>query len=433
MENAMIKEKQNKKSTTLLIFICWALYACSYIGKLNYAANITRVMSHYGVSHADAGMVSTLFFFSYGIGQIVHGLFCKKYNLKWMVFISTALSAICNVTIALTDSFDLIKILWLCNGIALSALWPSLIRLLSETVSYRDMARASVVMGTTTATGTFIIYGLSATFATFTDFRLIFGVAAAALAASALLWIFSIDGICKSVREENETLEPTLKKEADPAASAGKGVIYLMICVLAIAGVATNFIKDGLTTWVPSILKERYAIDDSLSIILTLALPVVTIFGNAFSVAMHKRIPDFIYQCTLIFAISAAIILAILGAFETASLVLPLICFAAVCFFVGSNNSLITSNFPLFMKGKVNSGLIAGILNGFCYAGSTLSSYTLGLIADNYGWNTAFNVLLCVSLATAALVVIYVPIKVIIAKRECKNATPESDKADTAI
>ena len=414
----MITEKQSKKSTTLLIFICWALYACSYIGKLNYAANINRVMDYYGVSHADAGMVSTLFFFSYGIGQIIHGLFCKKYNLKWMVFISTALSAICNLTIALTDSFELIKILWLCNGIALSALWPSLIRLLSETVSYRDMARASVIMGTTTATGTFVIYGLSAAFAAFADFRLIFGVAAAALAAVATVWIFSIDGISRAVKEENDMLAPDVKKQADPAAAAGKKTIYLMICVLAVAGIATNFIKDGLTTWVPSILKEKYELGDSLSIILTLALPIVTIFGNAFSVAMHKRIPDFIYQCTLIFAVSGAIILAILGAFEAASFVLPLICFAAVCFLVGSNNSLITSNFPLFMKGKVNSGLIAGILNGFCYAGSTLSSYTLGLIADNYGWKTAFTVLLCVSLATAALVVIYVPIKAIIAKRE---------------
>lgn len=31
-------------------------------------------------------MVSTFFFFDYGIGQIVNGILCKKYNIKYVVF-----------------------------------------------------------------------------------------------------------------------------------------------------------------------------------------------------------------------------------------------------------------------------------------------------------------------------------------------------------
>ena len=42
------------------------------------------------------------------------------------------------------------------------------------------------------------------------------------------------------------------------------------------------------------------------------------------------------------------------------------------------------------MRGKVNSGLFAGILNGFCYLGSTISSYGLGAIADGFGWTAVF-------------------------------------------
>ena len=32
-------------------------------------------MGHYGVSHADAGLVSTMFFFAYGAGQIINGIY----------------------------------------------------------------------------------------------------------------------------------------------------------------------------------------------------------------------------------------------------------------------------------------------------------------------------------------------------------------------
>lgn len=63
---------------------------------------------------------------------------------------------------------------------------------------------------------------------------------------------------------------------------------------------------------------------------------------------------------------------------------------------------------PLHLKDKINSGKLAGMLNGFCYLGSTLSSYTLGAIADGYGWIYVFYVLLAVSVAVIIMGFTYV-------------------------
>ena len=38
--------------------------------------------------------------------------------------------------------------------------------------------------------------------------------------------------------------------------------------------------------------------------------------------------------------------------------------------------------------------MFAGILNGFCYVGSTISSYGLGFIAEHFGWSSVFWTLL---------------------------------------
>ena len=64
------------------------------------------------------------------------------------------------------------------------------------------------------------------------------------------------------------------------------------------------------------------------------------------------------------------------------------------------------------MKGKINSGLIAGVLNGFCYLGSTISDYGLGTVKVMTGsWYSVFYVLLLgcgiVVISAAILLVIF--------------------------
>ena len=407
------KQEKISKYAWLLIIMCWLVYSCSYLGKVNYAANINQVMAFYNVSHAEAGLVSTCLFFSYAAGQIFNGIFCKKYNVPIMVFVSMALSGSINLAVAMVPDFGVVKYLWLINGFSLSILWPSLIRLLSETISKKNMTKAIMLMGTTVALGTFAIYGLSALFATFDAFKLAFIVAGAVMIVVGIIWIIIVPSTVKKAVEEESENEAEEQKIAEKqnTGKLAKKLIYLSICVLAFFGIATNLVKDGLTTWVPSILKEGYSVGESMSILLTLALPVVSIFGNALAVKINKILPDFVIQCAVFFAISGAIIGGVIAGLALGQFALTLIGFTFVCFLVSASNSVITSIFPLFMKGKVNSGMIAGILNGFCYVGSTVSSYGLGLVADHFGWTAVFWLLLGVCIVISVCGVIYGVIK----------------------
>lgn len=399
-------------ATSLLIALCWLVYTCSYIGKVNYAANINPVMEFYKVDHSSAGLVSTCFFFAYGVGQILNGFLCKKYNLKWIIFASLIISGIVNFIVGISINFTLIKYLWLVNGLAMSILWPSLIRLLSESLPKKDMAKATMVMGTTVATGTFLVYGLSAIFVKI-NFKLAFYLAAGIFAIVSLVWILSFPGLVRKVRESNEEdgAATVVAQTTNNNGEYNKSLLLLSIVMLGIFGVATNLIKDGLTTWVPSILKEEYHLDGSFSIILTLLLPVVSIFANAFALSIHKKIPDYVLQCALVFLCAGIIIGGVIGGVSLNQFWLTLIGFTIVCFLVSSCNSVITSIFPLFMKGKVNSGFLAGMLNGCCYLGSTIASYGLGSVADSFGWITVFWVLLIVCIFVAIVGGVYLLIK----------------------
>ena len=409
-------KKSKLKASVSLIILCWLVYACSYVGKVNYAANINQVMEYFGVDHATAGLGSTLFFFAYGIGQVLNGLLCKKYNIKWMILASLSVSAIANLVVATSTNFEIVKYMWMLNGISMSVLWPTLIQLLAETLSSQDMTKASLVMGTTVASGTLLIYGLSAIVVNI-DFKLSFWTPAILFVIVGIVWITLHDTLVARAKEECVEDTPIDKVENKPLSQPfDKKALLLMIVVLGVFGVATNLIKDGLVTWIPSILKEQYNLDASFSIILTLALPMVGMFGNALGVAVHKKIADYVWQTALMFLISGGVIAIVIAGVEANSFVLTLAGFVLVYFLIFSCNSLITAIFPLFMKGKLNSGLIAGVLNGCCYLGSTISSYGLGAVADASGWIAVFWTLLITCVVVVVIAVVYTIVKNIVYK-----------------
>ena len=419
-------KKRKFKKATLLIWLCWLVYTCSYLGKVNYSANITQFESTYSISHAEAGLVSTFFFFAYACGQVVNGLFCSKYNVKYTIFGAIIASSLCNLLVAFSNNFQIVKFAWLVNGAALSVLWPTLIGLLGKTLKREYMVKASIIMGTTVAVGTAIIYGLSSIFAIFNGFRLAFYFPAIFFPIIAIVWLCSYKKLTTPSDDDDslDIVETLVKTESKKHSAPFPKEILPMFCVMALVAIVTNLVAEGLTSWVPVILKSTFALPDSLSILLTLTLPIVAIFGNLFANAMHKKIPNFIIMLAMFFGIAGVLILAVIGLlqFNHAFVVIATITLLALIrFFAGSSNSAITSIFPLSMKGKGDSGFLAGILNAFCYVGSIIASYGLGLIADASGWTTVFYVLFGACAVVVVVSLIFTSIENIIKNKKAKN------------
>ncbi len=398
--------KKTDRKSFCLILLTWLVYATSYLGKVNYSANIAQIVDYYNITKAEAGLVPTFFFFAYGIGQVINGVLCKRYNIKWMVGISLALSGFINLAVALTTDFSVVKWLWMANGLMLSVLWPTLIRLLSENLSQTDLGKASVIMGTTVATGTLVIYAASSVYAVFDHFKLAFYTAAFAAIVVSVLWLFFFQKIVGKAGKEMPEETSRLTEDKKKTSSIQRQNTLVILCVLCFCAIGVNLIKDGLTTWVPSILKEEASVSDALSILLTLFLPIVAIFGNAFALYIHNRIPGYTTQCLVTFSVMAIIIGMIIGILPSRTVAAILIALVIVNLLASSLNSLVTSIFPMFMRDTLDSGKVAGVLNGFCYLGSTISSYGLGAVADHLGWGAVFRCLLgaCIFISLICLV-----------------------------
>ena len=389
-----------KHSQNMIIVLCWAVYTVAYCGRYSYNSNINLIMDDFSVNHADAGIVTTFFFFAYGIGQVINGVMCHLYNKKILIPCVLTISSILNLLI-LKVPFSFIKYLWLVNGFVQSCLWSSLIDVISANIETKKLSRAMILMGSTTAAGTIFTYAISTMFVWIGDYRISFIFDACAMGVIAALWLFLYKA--EPIAEQN-----SCNVGSETSTHNGKiGNFAALIATLAVFAVMNNFIKDGLTTWVPSILKEKYMMRDEFSILLTLVLPICGIFGAAVSVWLNRYVDNFVSLSSLMFAISAVFIAVIAIFAKSSTALLLLSSFGIVLCMMQGVNNVITSMVPLMMRNSLDSGKIAGVLNGFCYVGSTLSSYGLGVIADRGGWQAVFNLLAVLCGVCIALGIIY--------------------------
>lgn len=389
---------QSAKKQKTLIFLCWLLYTMSYVGRYSYKSNIVN----FNISDtAITGLVMSFFYGAYGIGQIFNGLFCSKYNKRIVLPLVCMVSALCNLAVGIGAQFVYIKYLWLVNGICLSVLWSSLILTLSENLDEKYLKISILVMSTPVPVGTFLVYGVSVLFSLFTTYHATFLFATVGMFAVAAIWFLFYQ---KNLSEN----KITVKKDVDENGTCTKHKLakatIIMIVIIGVFAVVCNLIKDGVQTWTPSVLNVQFNLGKSLSTALTLLLPVVGVFGSILALSLQKKIGNYILLLGVLFALAGGTIVGVMSTL-TVSWV-PAIIFLTLSTLVAqATNSVITGIVPLQMRTEINSGLLAGILNGCCYVGSTISGYGLGAVASNSGWNSVF-VLLAVLCAVAVVVAV---------------------------
>lgn len=400
------KQLTLKRKQQILIVIACLVYSFAYTGRYSYNANIAPIMAFYNVTRAEAGLTGTFFFFAYGAGQLIHAIFCRFYPRKYIIPGVLGVSAILNIAVFCGVPFGAIKYLWLLNGICQSVLWPTLVLVLSDTMDSVMMKRAVFAMSLTVVIGTVISYGGSAIFNLFDLFRGAFLLGAVLMVAIGIAWLVGYDVL---------TLENAGLAEAHAANSeattagggsrkrAANGALIGLFAVCGLFMAVDNFVKDGLNTWTPVILKERFGVGDSLSIVLTVALPFCGVFGAMLALRMNRKIKDFRALSGSLLLLLSVCICGILLSMKLESMVLTVAFLGVVSCFAHGINSIMTSIMPFAMRDKVNPGFLAGLMNSAGYVGSTASAYGLGVIADRTDWNTVMYILLFASVGVTLL------------------------------
>ncbi len=389
MENSVTANNgsHSKSYQWFLVFLCFFIYFAAQLGRYSYTSNINLFEKTAGVTYTEAGLVSTLYFLTYGAGQIVNGLLCKRYNKRVMCLIAVLLSSAINLVVYLGVPFNSLYALWALNAAAQSILYPSVMLTISENVEKKYLAAASIVMSCATTVGTFGSYGISALFSKPENFKYSFVISAATMTFAGIAWII---GSLKMRKTNAATVAPTVKTESAATLDAPRlGVIAL--CELAFFAFVSYAIGGGIGTWTPTIMLNLYDLGEGFSAFLAAFLPFFSIFNSILSELVYVWCKSFNNSSLVLFGGTAVLSVATIFLINTHWAVL-FIMLILIRLFSGAATNLYTSKAPLYLADRANAGFLSGFLNGLCYLGNAVSSFALGLIADEKNWTLIFVV-----------------------------------------
>lgn len=383
------KKYSSKSAQFLFVFICFFIYFSAQLGRYSYSSNINLFIQTAGVNKTQAGLVTTLYFLFYGAGQIVNGVFCKKYNKRAVCFFAVVISAAVNLAVFFGVPFNCIYFLWIINALAQSFLWPTLILSISLTVEKSNLAAASIIMSCASTAGTFASCGMGALFSLETNFKFSFLLSAAIMLLAGVFWIFASKKVNVEGAKQRENITQPAKEQVKTNSSALPRLGFAAIAELSIFSFISYAIGGGISTWMATMIKELFGLSNGLSAFFSAFLPFFAIFNSIIAEVFYKKCKTFNLSSALVFAISLIISAVLIFTFNL-NCALLIILLILLRLFTGVETNLTTSKAPLYLADRCDAGFLSGILNGTCYLGNSLASFFMGLIADNYSWSGIF-------------------------------------------
>ncbi len=391
-----------KLSPRRFIFLCTAVYFTSYLTRVNYNAILTELIAATSITREQAGTVSTALFITYGLGQLISGFVGDRISPRRLIVIGMTATALCNLAMPLFPNPTVMAALWAANGFAQALFWPPLVRMMATHLSPDDYNRACVSVSGGSAAATIVIYLLAPVCILVGGWQLVFVVGAIGAVAMAVLWLVAAP---KEDRTDTTPAADTPNKpEQAPTAHSLRNdtATLAMLAWLAIAIILQGILRDGVTTWMPTLVSDTFDLPSSVSILSGIVLPIFSMVSYTVSTKLSLRVGNIVTTSAILFAIGAAaagLLSLLLGAGPVPAILLT----ALVTGCMHGINLMLITRIPAYFGPYGCISTVSGVLNAFTYVGSAASTYGFAVLSAKMGWQ--FTVVSwCIIAAAGALV-----------------------------
>ena len=261
-----------------VIVACFLAYFCAYIGRLNMSATLGHVIEAMKVDETLGGTLQTVFAIVYASGQFIFGAMVDRVRPRILLSVGLIGSALCNLAFSFSGAFGLMIAMWALNGLFQSMLWTPIVRTLAENFEGRKRMKASFVMSFTLACGHIAAWGLSSLLSMYVVWRNAYRVPAAILFTACVGTNLILPG------DAGNAIGAA--KAASKSTVGGKmsiaGMLQTGLVLLFVGCVANGFIRDGVTTWAPTIIGGKKSL-------FSLIIPVINMVGILIGVVFLKK------------------------------------------------------------------------------------------------------------------------------------------------
>ena len=417
----MKKMITGKKLAWLFAFV----YFSSYVTRINFAAIIGEVVIDTGFEKSRLSVILVCLFVSYGIGQVINGWIGDHIKPQNLIFVGLITATAINAVFPFfAGSIPVMCVLWTVNGFAQAMMWPPIVKIMVSTMDEVTYSSASVIVSLGSSFGTVGVYLTAPLIIKLLSWQFVFAASALIGLTSVIIWAFVKNRIYDPKAIElgaPKTVEN--KKFTFPKAA----IFPLIFIFLAI--ILQGMLRDGVSSWMPTLLIEDFGMASEDSILCTVSLALFSILAFILAGQFYKKLFKNEVACAAAvwgFASVSALLLALLmsaKAIDPASTtgilatvtssnifatVMSYSAIPAILFMTLINgaihgiNLMLIGHVPKRFRKYGNISTISGVVNAFTYVGSAIATYGIAKLAETQGWQ--FTTIVWLAMALLGLV-----------------------------
>ncbi|HIU25409.1 MAG TPA: MFS transporter [Candidatus Copromorpha excrementigallinarum] len=407
------------KNAWIVLLAFSILYCFLYLGRQNISYVMPAMMEQEGWTELDLGILSSVLFWTYGIGHLFNGRLGEIFGVNRFIVVGMFLSAIANFIIGFQSSLVIIAVLWGFNGYFQSMLWSPGMALLSNWWPGKRRGFATGFANGCSGLGqVFAALAVSLSFVLLPDLGWGAGFIfpACVMVVLAIIYIFVGKESPKKIGLKDYVDSDAERNEQDEelkqmVAEKGKlfPYIYLLkmwrfdLWLLIIAG--SSIARYGLLTWVPTYYTQEFGVDIEAGILGTVMLPL----GMAIGAFVIPWISDKYFSKNRLpmVIICAAVAGATVFFFMFVGPGIGAQCLLFIAgFFIYAINSLVWA-YATDVGGRAFAGTATGVLDCFAYLGASVQAIFFGSVLTNSGnWTLVFTAVAGVCIAIIVIAII---------------------------
>ncbi len=365
------------------------LFALSYVvinmTRNSYGAVISEMETATGTPRDLLSMAVTGGFIACGFGQLISGKMGDRFSPKKLIAGAFVLTILMNLLLPFCQSPYAMLVVWSINGLAQSFMWPPMVRLMAFHMNLEEYDNSVTTASYGGSVGSILLYIIAPIVIAISNWKGVFFVSAAAALVMLFVWLkYAPDTDPENCLFEGGAIPP--KGEVTPSKGRFAPLFTPLVFSILLAILCQGILRDGIVTWMPTYIADTYDLENEISILSGVLMPVFSLCFFRLAAVLHAKWLKNPLVCAAAFFGASALCSGILCFLPDFSPVLSIILSAVVYGCMYGINLILVCILPVYFKKTGNVSSASGLFNACAYIGSAISTCTFAVLSKELGW-----------------------------------------------
>ena len=394
-----MKFSANAKKAIKIGSLCFLSYLAVYLAR-NVLSTVTPAMQSEGFSKEAIGSASSVYFFSYAVGQLINGAIGDRIKARYMMSFGMALAGVSNLCFAIFCSEKTVIplvafIAYGLTGFFLAMIYGPMTKVVAENTEMPYTTRCS--LGYTFAS----YFGSPAAglLATFLAWQSVFAVSSAVLILmAAVLFVSFLIYEKKGIIVYNR-----FKTEKSGGKGSVKALFKRQIVKFSLVSILTGVVRTSVLFWLPAYFNERLNYTETESTTIFTVASLFISCGAFIVVFIYEKLGHDLDKTVLIMFSAAAVFFTL-----TFFVRQPIVNIILIVLSIMSSNGAATMLWSRYCPGLRDTGIVSGVtgfLDFLSYMAAAAANVIFPFLIEQRSWSWESVVLIWLGLMIVGIII----------------------------